>query len=118
MKNHDHYDTLSIDRCASCAEIKRAYRVLAQRFHPDVTDDSDGERKFKDVSEAYRALKLPASRVAYDRQINNFCAGAKAARIADPVGASIFDYGFSLWRYWPWFWPVRKGDSNKYTFRQ
>lgn len=118
MKNHDHYDTLSIDRCASCAEIKRAYRVLAQRFHPDVTKDSDGERKFKDVSAAYRALKLPASRVAYDRQINNFCAGATAARIADPSGASIFEYGFILWRYWPWFWLVRQGDSNKYTFRQ
>ncbi|WP_265942420.1 DnaJ domain-containing protein [Dechloromonas sp. A34] len=118
MKNHDHYDTLSIDRCASCAEIKRAYRALAQRFHPDVTEDADGERKFKDVAEAYRALKLPASRVAYDRKINNFCVGDKAAGIADPAGASFFDYGFILWRYWPWFWPVRKGDSNKYTFRR
>lgn len=117
MKNPDHYDTLSIDRCASGAEIKRAYRVLAQRFHPDVTEDADGERKFKDVSAAYRALKLPASRVAYDRQINNFCVGIEA-QITDPSGASIFDYGFILWRYWPWFWPVRQGDSNHYTVRQ
>lgn len=118
MKNYDHYDTLSIDRCASGAEIKRAYRVLAQRFHPDVTDDVDGERKFKDVAEAYRALKLPASRLAYDRQINNFCAVASDSRIADPSGANIFDFGFILWRYWPWFWPVRQGDANRYAFRQ
>src|SRR6185369_664550 len=109
MNKRDHYDTLSVDRCASCAEIRRAYRILAQRFHPDVTEDSDGERKFKDVSEAYRALKLPASRLAYDLQINNFCAGVKVARIADPSGASIFDYAFILWSYWPWFWPVRQG---------
>ena len=118
MTNLDHYATLSIDRCASCAEIKRAYRILAQRFHPDVTEDWDGERKFKDVAAAYRALKLPASRVAYDRQINNICGGEKAARIVDLSGVNIFNYGFILWRYWPWFWPVREGDSNKYPFRR
>lgn len=118
MKNPDHYDTLSIDRCASGAEIKRAYRILAQRFHPDVTEDSDGERKFKDVAEAYRALKLPASRVAYDRQINNFCAGVKAARTTDPSGASVIEYSFILWCYWPWLWLVRNGDSKQYTVRQ
>lgn len=118
MKNPDHYDTLSVDRCASGAEIKRAYRLLAQRFHPDVTEDADGERKFKDVSAAYRALKLPASRVAYDLQINNFCAGVRAARITEPSDASVFEYCFVLWQHWPWFWLVYNSDSNKYTFRQ
>ncbi|HXE40879.1 MAG TPA: DnaJ domain-containing protein [Azonexus sp.] len=113
MKNCDHYDTLSVDRCASGAEIKRAYRTLAQRFHPDVTEDADGERKFKDVGEAYRALKRPASRLAYDRRINNFCAAGKAVTIADPSGASIFEYALILWCYWPWLWLVSKGDSSK-----
>lgn len=107
MTNHNHYDTLSIDRCASRAEIKRAYRVLAQRFHPDVTEDADGERKFKNIGEAYRALKLPASRVAYDREINNFCAGTTAARIADPAGASAVEYSVIIWYCWPWFWLLR-----------
>lgn len=59
MKARNHYSTLSIDRCATCDEIKRAYRTLAKRFHPDVTDDLDGEAKFKDVAEAYRTLKYP-----------------------------------------------------------
>jgi curved DNA-binding protein len=108
MKNHDHYDTLSVDHCASCAEIKRAYRILAQRFHPDVTADADGERKFKDVSIAYRALKQPESRVIYDRQINNICGGVKSGRLTGFAGGNILAYGFILWKsYWPWFWPVR-----------
>lgn len=113
MKNPDHYDTLSVDRCASGAEIKRAYRLLAQRFHPDVTEDADGECKFKDVSAAYRALKLPASRIAYDRQINNFCAGVNVVRVTEPSDASVFEYWFVLWQYWPWFWLIRHDDSNE-----
>lgn len=113
MKNHDHYATLSIDRCASCAEIKRAYRTLARRFHPDVSEDIDGERKFKDVAEAYKTLKLPASRVIYDLQIRNFCGGTKAAQIADIPEMSIFNYGLMHLRYWSSFWSLRGGDFNK-----
>lgn len=114
MKGQDHYATLSIDRCASSAEIKKAYRILAQRFHPDVTEDLDGEQKFKDISEAYRALKLPESRVAYDLQIHNFCSGQKAAPIADAPGMNILDYSFILWCYWSWFWSIRGDDAKKY----
>jgi len=106
MNTQNHYATLSIDRCASCEEIKRAYRLLARRFHPDVSDDRDGERKFKDVSEAYRTLKLPASRVAYDRQIRNVCGSAGAVRVAALQDMAAGDYGLALWRYWLWFWPI------------
>jgi hypothetical protein len=119
MKKTDHYATLNIDRCASCAEIKRAYRVLAQRFHPDVTDDSDGERKFKDVAAAYRALKLPESRGIYDRQINNICGGVPPALMADSTGVTdLFAFGFALWHYWPWFWPVSGSRPKTYPFRR
>lgn len=119
MKNHDHYDTLSVDHCASCAEIKRAYRILAQRFHPDVTEDADGERKFKDVAEAYRALKLPEAKIIYDRKINNICDGVKSERLAGLSGGSIFNYGFILWRsYWPWFWAAQYRPARKAPFRR
>lgn len=113
MNSQNHYATLSIDRCASCAEIKRAYRTLAHRFHPDVSDDRDGERKFKDVSEAYRTLKLPESRVAYDLQIKNFCGDTKATRIAPPPDMDVFNYGFIFWRYWPWFWSIHSGNPKQ-----
>ena len=119
MKNPDHYATLNIDRCATCAEIKRAYRILAQRFHPDVTEDSDGERKFKDVSIAYRALKQPEARNVYDRQINNNCTGAKKRPVSAKAGrGSLFDFGYVFWRYWPWFWPIDGSNAEKYPFRR
>lgn len=119
MQHPDHYATLNIDRCASCAEIKRAYRVLARRFHPDVSTDADGERKFKDVSAAYRALKQPATRGIYDRQINNICGGAAGGWLAESGGlAPLFTFGFVFWRYWPWFWPSGRRAANPYPFRR
>ena len=117
MEQQNHYATLSIDRCASCAEIKRAYRLLAHRFHPDVSDDLDGERKFKDVSEAYRTLKQPESRAAYDHRIRNFCGDTKALRPAGQADMSIFDYGFDhgflLWSPWQWLWSMSSGNSSR-----
>lgn len=59
---NNFYKILGIDRRASGDEIKNAYRRLANRFHPDVSDDSDGERKFKVVAEAYKTLKCPETR--------------------------------------------------------
>lgn len=119
MNHPDHYATLNIDRCASGSEIKRAYRILAQRFHPDVTEDSDGERKFKDVAAAYRALKRPESRIVYDRQINNFCVGAWSGRQADSSDlAELFNFGLILWRYWPWFWLASRSNASDHPFRR
>lgn len=69
MECKDHYCTLGIERTASGDEIKRAYRMLAKRFHPDVTDDLDGERKFKAVGEAYKTLRHPTTRTAYNLQL-------------------------------------------------
>lgn len=119
MKQPNHYATLNIDRCASCAEIKRAYRILAQRFHPDVTEDADGERKFKDVSAAYRALKLPEARSIYDRQIHNICAGARRRPASAKAGrGGLFDFGNIFWRYWPWFWVIDGSSTAKHPFRR
>jgi len=111
MKRQNHYSTLHVDRCASCAEIKSAFRTLAQRFHPDVTKDSDGERKFKDVAEAYRTLKGHDSRVAYDHQIKNRCAEKLALEMPVPnMGA--YNWGLSLFQYFSWFWLNPKWDTD------
>ncbi|MBT9521868.1 MAG: J domain-containing protein [Dechloromonas sp.] len=111
MKRQNHYSTLHVDQCASCAEIKSAFRTLAQRFHPDVTTDRDGERKFKDVAEAYRTLKGHDSRVAYDHQIKNRCAENMALEMASP-NVGVINWSFSLMQYFSWFWlqPGRDAD--------
>ena len=68
MAKADYYDQLGVDRSASAAELKSAYRKLAKKYHPDVNPgDAAAEQKFKDVSEAYEALKDDQSRAAYDQ---------------------------------------------------
>lgn len=67
MEFKDYYQVLQVSRDASADEIKRAYRKLARRFHPDVSKESGAEEKFKQVQEAYEVLKDPEKRAAYDQ---------------------------------------------------
>jgi curved DNA-binding protein len=67
VKYKDYYAILGVSRTASADEIKKAYRKLAQKYHPDVTKDPKGEEKFKDIAEAYQTLKDADKRAAYDQ---------------------------------------------------
>ena len=62
----DYYEVLGIDRSASDAEIKRAFRKLAFKYHPDRNRDDGAEEKFKEVNEAFEVLSDPARRASYD----------------------------------------------------
>jgi molecular chaperone DnaJ len=62
----DYYDVLGVSRDASDEEIKRAFRRLAQRHHPDVDTNSGAEERFKELNEAYRVLSDRQRRTAYD----------------------------------------------------
>ncbi len=68
MAKRDYYEVLGIARGADEQDLKSAYRRLAKEFHPDRNaGDKEAERKFKEVSEAYEALKDPQKRAAYDQ---------------------------------------------------
>ncbi|HUI61240.1 MAG TPA: DnaJ C-terminal domain-containing protein [Steroidobacteraceae bacterium] len=67
MEYRDYYQTLGVARTASADEVKKAYRRLARKFHPDVSKESNAEQKFKEVQEAYEVLKDPEKRAAYDQ---------------------------------------------------
>jgi curved DNA-binding protein len=67
MKYKDYYAILGVHRNVSSEEIRKAYRKLAHRYHPDVSKDPAGEEKFKEVAEAYETLKSPEKRAAYDQ---------------------------------------------------
>ena len=68
MSKRDYYEVLGVDKNAGDAELKKAYRKLAMKFHPDRnTDDKNAEKKFKEASEAYDVLRDPQKRQRYDQ---------------------------------------------------
>jgi curved DNA-binding protein len=75
MDYKDYYKILGVARTASQDEIKRAYRKLARKYHPDVSKEANAEEKFKEVQEAYEVLKDPEKRAAYDQLGSQWRAG-------------------------------------------
>ena len=67
MQFKDYYEVMGVARGATQDEIKRSYRKLARKFHPDVSKEKDAEDRFKELQEAYEVLKDPEKRAAYDQ---------------------------------------------------
>ena len=66
-EKRDYYEVLGVSKNASADEIKRAYRKMAKKYHPDVNKEPGAEEKFKEVQEAYDVLSDDNKKAAYDR---------------------------------------------------
>jgi molecular chaperone DnaJ len=82
-----YYEILGIERNATDADIKRAFRKLAQQFHPDVSAETDAAERFKEANEAYQVLSDPKRRQVYD--------AVGKAGLGDMGGGSPFGEGFA-----------------------
>lgn len=91
MKYKDYYAVLGLARGAIDADIKKAYRRLAKKYHPDVSKEPNAEEKFKEVAEAYETLKDAEKRAAYD-QLGRYQSGQEFR--PPPGWQSRFGQGF------------------------
>ena len=90
MEFKDYYKIMNVPADASQEDIKRAYRKLARKYHPDVSKEADAEERFKEVNEAYEVLKDPEKRAAYDELRHHWKAGQE---FTPPPG---WDAGFEF----------------------
>jgi curved DNA-binding protein len=96
MDFKDYYATLGVDRQATQEVIKRAYRKLARKYHPDVSKEPDAENRFKEVAEAHEALIDPERRAAYDDLAQQHAqAKARGQPFEPPSGWDGSGYEFS-----------------------
>jgi curved DNA-binding protein len=72
MQYRDYYEILGVTRGVDADEVKRAYRKMARKFHPDVSKEKNAEEKFKEVQEAYEVLRDADKRAAYDQLGRDF----------------------------------------------
>lgn len=90
----DYYELLEVNKTAGAEEIKKSYRRLAMKYHPDRNPgDKEAESKFKEINEAYEVLKDEQKRAAYDRYGHQAFAGGMGGAGGNPFGGFEFNFG-------------------------
>jgi len=93
MDYKDYYKSLGVKRDATQDEIKRAYRKLARKYHPDISKEASAAERFKEINEANEVLKDPKKRKAYDRLGSNWQSGEEFRPPPDWGGDTDFGAG-------------------------
>ena len=95
MEFKDYYHALGVAREATAEEIKKAYRKLARKYHPDVSKEKDAERRMKEINEAYAVLSDPQKRAAYDQLARGYHPGEEFRPPPDWDAGFEFSGGFA-----------------------
>jgi len=111
----DFYKTLGVNKSATQADIKKAYRKLALEYHPDKNKTKEAEQKFKEVSKAYEVLSDPQKRKTYDQF------GSAAFEQGGPTGQGPFGGGFGGFsgqggQYGPFTYTYTSGNAGDFDF--
>jgi molecular chaperone DnaJ len=122
MEKRDYYEILGIDKSADKKEIKKAYRKLALKYHPDKNPDKDAEEKFKEISEAYAVLYDDEKRQMYDQyghagidQRYSYEDIFRNADFGDIFRGMGFDFGFGFEDIFEHFFGHRAGFNHRRT---
>jgi len=100
MEFKDYYKIMGVAPEASAEEIKRAYRKLARKYHPDVSDEPDAEARFKEVGEAYEVLRDPEKRAEYDQlRAGGWRGGEEFRPPPDWDAGAHGGHGFGSWSF-------------------
>jgi len=96
MAKRDYYETLGINKGTSVDEVKKAYKNLARKHHPDVAKDkTEAEAKFKEINEAYQILSNPQKKAQYDSFGHDAYSGGQGGSGFDPFGQGQRGYSYS-----------------------